>query len=533
MMSLKSTLCSLAFCMYAANAVSQSDAAAKFAAQISGDNLKKHLSIIAGEEMEGRETGTEGQRKAAAYIESQFKRIGLKAPQALDGYQQFYPLYKDSVNVTSLVARINDVQLKYSEAYYVTVSNNSSKKISAGEFVFAGYGISESVYDDYRYLDVKDKVVVFFMGEPKTDGKYLLTGSSKYSRYTYPGIATKLEIAAAKGAVAAIVINPTMPEINKTMVNNSSKTKLYYPATGGEENRANYFVLSHPSFHSFFGEWGTDSLIGLAKAAAVFNAAACTPVKTPFLFDYKKERQVITASNVLGFIEGTDKKNEYVFLTAHYDHLGKKDGKIYYGADDDGSGTCAVINMAEAFAKAKAAGKGPRRTIVFMTVSGEEKGLWGSEYYSENPVFPLDKTSVDLNIDMVGRTDTERKSADTVNYVYVIGHNKLSSELQGINEGVNKKYTGLVLDYKFDDPNDREKIYYRSDHYNFARKGVPVLFFYDGMLKGDYHKPTDTIDKINWELYEKRVKLIFHTAWEMANRDGMLARDIPLPAEEE
>jgi Zn-dependent M28 family amino/carboxypeptidase len=231
----------------------------------------------------------------------------------------------------------------------------------------------------------------------------------------------------------------------------------------------------------------------------------------------------------LGVVEGSDKKDEYVFLTAHYDHLGIQDGKIYNGADDDGSGTVTVMQMAQAFAQAKRDGNGPRRTMVFMTVSGEEKGLWGSEYYSEHPLFPLEKTSVDLNTDMIGRVDTERKTADTLNYVYVVGHNKISSELPVINEGMNKKYTNLVLDYKFDDPNDPNRIYYRSDHYNFARKGVPVLFFYDGMLQADYHKPTDDVDKINWPLYQKRAQMIFYTAWEMANRDKMLKRNKSLP----
>jgi Zn-dependent M28 family amino/carboxypeptidase len=245
-------------------------------------------------------------------------------------------------------------------------------------------------------------------------------------------------------------------------------------------------------------------------------------------YEVKIDTGIIKASNVLAIIEGTDKKDEYVFLTAHYDHLGIRRGKIYNGADDDGSGTVAVIQMAEAFAKAKKEGHGPRRTIVFMTVSGEEKGLWGSEYYSNNPIYPLDKTSVDLNTDMIGRIDTERKKADTMNYVYVVGHNKISSELPVINEAANNNNTKLVLDYKFDDPNDPERIYYRSDHYNFAVKGIPVLFFYDGMLLADYHKPTDDVEKINWPLYEKRARMIFFTAWEMANRDNMLIRDIPL-----
>ena len=152
----------------------------------------------------------------------------------------------------------------------------------------------------------------------------------------------------------------------------------------------------------------------------------------------------LESSNVIGLLEGTDKKDEYIFVTGHYDHLGKRDGKIFYGADDDGSGTVAVMMMAEAFSKAKAEGKGPRRTMVFMTVSGEEKGLWGSEYYSDHPFFPIEKTSVDLNIDMIGRIDTERNMADTMNYVYVVGHDKISSELPIINEAENNKYTKLT-----------------------------------------------------------------------------------------
>ncbi|KAJ8136851.1 hypothetical protein OY671_009936, partial [Metschnikowia pulcherrima] len=163
-----------------------------------------------------------------------------------------------------------------------------------------------------------------------------------------------------------------------------------------------------------------------------------------------------------------------------------------------------------------------------MTVSGEEKGLWGSDYYSEHPIFPLDKTTADLNIDMVGRIDTERKTADTSNYVYVIVHDKSSSDSPVINEGVNNKYTKSTLDYKYDDPNDRNFIYYRSDHFNFAKKGVPILFFYDGMSSADYHQPTDTIEKINFDSMEKRVKMIFHTAWVIANRDDMSKRDTPL-----
>jgi Zn-dependent M28 family amino/carboxypeptidase len=231
---------------------------------------------------------------------------------------------------------------------------------------------------------------------------------------------------------------------------------------------------------------------------------------------------------VLGYVEGSDKSDEWLIITSHYDHLGKRGDVIYYGADDDGSGTVGVLEIAEAFVKAKAAGNGPRRNVLFMTVSGEEKGLWGSEYFSEHPTVPMDKVTADLNIDMIGRTDTERTTGDTLNYVYVVGDDKLSTDLKPISEAMNNKYTKMTLDYKFNDPNDQNRIYYRSDHFNFARKGVPIIFYYDGMLKSDYHKPTDTPDKINYPLLAKRAQLVFHTAWEMANRDGLLKRDIEL-----
>ena len=234
------------------------------------------------------------------------------------------------------------------------------------------------------------------------------------------------------------------------------------------------------------------------------------------------------SSNVLGLLEGTDLKDEYVFITAHYDHLGKRDTVIWYGADDDGSGTVSVLEMAEAFVKAKNAGHGPRRSIVFMTVSGEEKGLWGSEYYTNHPVYPLEKTTVDLNTDMIGRIDATRKQGDSMNYVYVVGDDKVSSDLKIISEATNKKYTKLELDYKFNDPKDPQRIYFRSDHYNFASKGVPIIFYYDGMLGADYHKPTDTPDKIYYDLMAKRAQLVFYTAWDMANRDEMLKRDLKL-----
>ena len=227
------------------------------------------------------------------------------------------------------------------------------------------------------------------------------------------------------------------------------------------------------------------------------------------------------AFNVVGVIEGTDPelKKEYVVLSAHYDHIGVgTDGDVFNGADDDGSGTTGVLEIAEAFSKAKKEGKGPKRSILFMTVVGEEKGLLGSEWYSEHPVFPLENTITNLNIDMIGRVGNDFKGkADSANYVFVIGSEMLSTTLKTISENANKTYMNMVLDYRYDDPKDPNRFYYRSDHYNFAKKNIPIIFYFNGVHE-DYHRKTDEVKKINFPLLAKRAQLVFYTAWDLANR---------------
>ncbi len=227
------------------------------------------------------------------------------------------------------------------------------------------------------------------------------------------------------------------------------------------------------------------------------------------------------SENILAFIEGTEKPEEIIVISAHYDHVGTNNGVIYNGADDDGSGTVAVMEIAEAFQQAKKSGKGPKRSILFLHVTGEEHGLLGSKYYSENPVFDLKNTVVNLNIDMIGRSDKENEGK---NYVYVIGSDMLSTELKKINVAANKATQNLELNYKYDDPNDPMRLYYRSDHYNFAKHGIPVAFFFDGIHE-DYHQPTDDPEKIDYPLLQKRAQLVFATAWELANRKERIVVD--------
>lgn len=238
---------------------------------------------------------------------------------------------------------------------------------------------------------------------------------------------------------------------------------------------------------------------------------------------FSRRKGISDSENVVAFIRGSEKPNEIIVLSAHYDHVGTdKDGNVYNGADDDGSGTVALLEIAQAFQKAVKEGNGPKRSILFLHVTGEEIGLFGSKYYTENPLFPLENTVCNLNTDMIGRIDPDKK--DNPNYIYLIGSDKLSQGLHDLSEEVNQKYINLELDYKFNDEDDPNRFYYRSDHYNFAKNNIPIIFYFNG-VHADYHKPSDTPDKIEYELLAKRTQLIFQTAWEVANRPERITAD--------
>jgi Zn-dependent M28 family amino/carboxypeptidase len=222
------------------------------------------------------------------------------------------------------------------------------------------------------------------------------------------------------------------------------------------------------------------------------------------------------SENIWAFIEGSEKPEEIVVISAHYDHIGMNNGAVYNGADDDGSGTVALMEIAQAFAKAKKEGHGTKRSILFLHVTGEEHGLLGSSYYSQNPIFPLANTIADVNIDMIGRHDEFHN--DSSNYIYVIGSDYLSTDLYNICEEANANYAKLFLDYKYNDRNDSNRFYYRSDHYNFAKNGIPSVFLFSG-VHADYHQATDDVDKIEFDALSKRTQFAFSIVWELANRE--------------
>ena len=229
------------------------------------------------------------------------------------------------------------------------------------------------------------------------------------------------------------------------------------------------------------------------------------------------------SENVVAFIQGSEFPEEIIVLSAHLDHVGVDEkGNVFNGADDDGSGTIAMLEMAEAFQRAVKDGNGPKRSILFLHVTGEEIGLFGSRYYTENPIFPLTNTVCNLNTDMIGRIAPDK--VDTPNYIYLIGSDRLSQELHDVSAQIAKKYSDLEIDYTYNDLDDPNRFYYRSDHYNFAKNNIPVIFYFNGVHE-DYHKISDTPDKIVYELMEKRTKLIFHTAWEIANRKQRITAD--------
>lgn len=228
------------------------------------------------------------------------------------------------------------------------------------------------------------------------------------------------------------------------------------------------------------------------------------------------------SKNILAYIEGSEFPNQVLVISAHYDHLGTKNGEVFNGADDNASGNAALMELAQSFQLAKKQGKGPKRSILFLHFTGEEIGLYGSRFYIENPAFSIDSTVVDLNVDMVGRIDNKHK--DKKEYIYLIGSDRLSTELHKLSERVNKKYTNLKLDYTYNELDDPNDYYRRSDHFNFAQVNIPVLFYFNGTHE-DYHKITDTADKIDYELLTLRTQLIFYTAWEIANRKSRLALD--------
>ena len=513
-------------------AKSQTDAHT-FAQTITAADLKRHLTIIASDSLGGRDMGSEGLQKAADYVTKHFQKLGLapiaKEKDGAASFLQKYPLYNKGYGETYL--KNSKKRFDNDQDFFIkgVINVDSAQSLPV---VFAGYGIESQRYSDYEKIDVTDKMVIILEGEPrKADGTYLVTASTKTSRWgESDSWQRKITLAKNKGAKYVLMVSAEEDfalalRRQKVMSDRFIRVSLnqYAETTSGNA----VFVISNAIASDLLGTSEPDFVAAAKKITETGQPTAGIVSKENVQLLAPRATQIIEGMNVAGFMEGTDKKDEVVVITAHLDHIGITDkGEINNGADDDGSGTVSVLELAEAFAKARAEGKGPRRSILFMTVTGEEKGLFGSEYYTANPLVPLAQTVCDLNIDMIGRVDDAHKNNSK--YVYLIGSDKLSSDLHRISEEANAKSVKYDLDYTFNDPADPNRFYYRSDHYNFAKNKIPVIFYFTGVHE-DYHRPGDDVEKILFDKQADIVKLVFYTAWELTNRNDRIRVDSNKP----
>lgn len=496
-----------------------SDISVAIANTITASDMKDHLTILASDEFAGRETGYPGNDLASEYIAGHFNTLGLPKDDNGDYYQDVAFTF---TTWTENKVTVNGNEYRGARDFIAWQDLTGDATFETDEVIYLGYGIDDPEYSDYKKVKVEDKVILINKGEPmKKDSTYWLTDTDEPSTWT-GDIDRKLRVAKKHGVKMVLII-----EDNLLKVVSDNRRKLLGPSitlSDGLEmdtEIANHIYVSTTLAKDIIGD--KDKKVIKSRKYITKKGKNCdTKLKPKLAINQVKKSTVLLGKNVIGFIEGSDLKDEIVVVSAHYDHIGQKGDVIYNGADDNGSGTTTVLEIAEALATAKSMGNGPRRSVLCLLVTGEEKGLLGSYYYSENPIYPLENTIADVNIDMVGRVD--KKYESNPNYIYVIGSDRLSTDLHNINEENNNKYAHLTLDYTYNDENDPNRYYFRSDHYNFARLGIPAIFFFNG-VHDDYHQPGDTVDKINFEKMEKVGRLIFHTIWDLANRDERIKVD--------
>jgi hypothetical protein len=507
---MKKLLFTIAFIYLILAAHGQNALAIKYAELITPELAKQHLSVIASDAYEGRETGMPGADKAANYIANKFKSLGLQ-PIVNGSYFFNVPLVQKQTNIT-LTAN-GDAFVSGVDLY--DYGHAADGTTTAGEVLFVGYGSESEIKD----ANLTGKVLVWIDEDKPKDGAAGNTGSTP--TVARIGILKNL---LSKKPTFILGINPEIGGLLKRF-----GTQFKRPTIAIKDNKqaghAGIMFISSTAADAILKPGGklSDSLISIASKGN-FTAQA---LKADFKLTVQTDTTSIKAVDVLGYLPGNDPKlkNEVVILSAHYDHLGllpegTKGDRVYNGADDNGSGTVAIMEIALALSRAKKEGHGLRRSILFLAAVGEEEGLLGSKYYTDHPVLPLENTIADLNMDMIGRVGTDYAGKpDSGNYVYVIGSAMLSTDLHTISEDANNQYTKLKLDYKYDDLNDPNHFYYRFDSFSFAGHGTPSITYFNG-THADYHQPGDEVAKINFPLLAKRAQLVFYTAWALGNADN-------------
>jgi hypothetical protein len=485
---------------------------------ISAADLRSHLTIIASDSLEGRETSYPGQKKAADYIAGIFKSLNLKAIGDSGTYFQHFDVEVTRVDPrTKIITNVNGVMKNFTWGTDF-LSEAAKDTVISGPAAFAGF--TDTELDSTAKANLAGRVVFIFIGK-----KSLSSDTSKSAT-----LRRLFAIRRDAGAAAALMIpdieGPASFQKAQEMMSSFGSDKGTMRMKDSSSQIRQQFIrfLVSPELAETVLKPSGKTLKQLRDEAVldkqftpVFINNASITIVSKVIHETKQ------TENVLGLLPGRDPvlTSQVVVFTAHYDHLGiSRNGDLYPGADDDGSGTVTVLELAKAFAANPVK---PKRSLLFMTVTGEEKGLFGSKYYTNNPIISLDKTTADLNMDMIGRIDTTHEADKDTNYIYVIGSDKISLELDSLLRTANNESEHLKLDYTFNGEHDPERFYYRSDHYNFAKNGVPIVFFFDGVHR-DYHKPTDTIDKILFERMAKIGRVIYDLGWRLANLNRPLTK---------
>lgn len=484
--------------------------------------LRMHLAFLASDELGGRYTLSPNFAIAARYLAAHLEAYGFHGA-ANGSFLQTFEVASSKADParTSLELTLDGktVSLKFGEDFLMSAAFGSGTGEAAGQIVYVGAGISapEQKHDDYAGRDVKGKIVLVVSAAPVGIDAASLKEAEQ-------GVGA----ARAHGAAGMLVVPPErfsqfLRDKNAVQRAASRETVALNKDSGG---MLPALTLTPDAAERLLATGGLDLKTAYENARKK-DPPQNKPLEASARMSVALQQTRITTQNVAGVLEGTDPelKSEYVVFSAHYDHLKSgANGEIFHGADDDGSGTSAVLAIAHAMSLQR-----PKRSVLVVFHAGEELGLLGSQYNTDvAPLVPLNKMVVDLNIDMIGRSkpagDNQPEDAHLTdaNTVYLVGADRISHELNELSEETNNQFQRLKLDYYYNDPNNPERIYYRSDHWNYAKHGVPIIFYFDG-THVDYHKPTDTIDKIDFAKMTQITRLVFETGWRIANLDHRLA----------
>ena len=490
------------------------------------ETLQQWLTVLSSDDFEGRATFSPGLDKAAAYISDRLKEAGVR-PLGVDG-SYLQPVAVESVqavNQSTLVVEVNGESRTFrnGEGVYFPTYVGGKRTFTLNAPQFVGYGLNVgSDHNDYAGLDVRDKAVIWI-------------GDVVPTSITAPYAARMMESRpsmALEEMGAAVSISPVIGlyggrDRSSSRFVTTQRLDLPRPLdiTMSDEVLSFIFSASGMSF---------DDLRAKARRYEDLPHITLSGVKLSFTIDadYTVTSTRMT-QNVVGFVEGTDPqlKSTYVAFGAHYDHLGIEQGSrsednadhIYNGADDDGSGSTALIALATAFAR----GPRPHRSVMFAWHAGEERGLWGSQFLVDHSPVPIEDIVAQLNIDMIGRDRDNLESEE--NTVYAVGADRISTELHNVlidaNAALEKP---LNINFEMNDPSDPERIYFRSDHFSYAAKGIPIIFFFTG-LHPDYHRVTDSVEKIHFDKMAHITRLIYELGMRLGNLDHPPARDFKGP----